>query len=138
MRCIIVYIKLLINLRNSMEVITIDSIAYLQLKEQLNRIEGFIERVSELYHEVDDNLEMTTKEVMETLSISESTLYRWRKKNLVCYHYTSSGDIRYMYNSLFMAIRCSHIRISAMQKEEAMKRMNAYKDNQILKSYISK
>lgn len=121
-----------------MEVITMDSTAFLSLKEQLNRIESFIERASSVYQEVDDNLEMTSKEVMETLTISESTLYRWRKKTLVRYRYTSSGDIRYMYNSLFLAIKCSHIRISAMAKEEAMRRMNEYKDNLIVKSYISK
>ena len=121
-----------------MEVITMDSTAFLSLKDQLNRIESFIERASSVYQEVDDNLEMTSKEVMVTLSISESTLYRWRKKALVRYRYTSSGDIRYMYNSLFLAIKCSHIRISAMAKEEAMRRMNEYKDNLIVKSYISK
>lgn len=32
-----------------MEVITIESSAFLSLKEQLNRIEGFIERTSEVY-----------------------------------------------------------------------------------------
>ena len=66
-----------------MEVITMESAVFLSLKEQLNRIESFIERASEVYQEVDDNLEMSTKEVMETLTISESTLYRWRKKNLI-------------------------------------------------------
>lgn len=121
-----------------MEVITIESSAFLSLKEQLNRIEGFIERTSEVYQEVNDNLEMTSKEVMETLRISESTLYRWRKKNLIRYRYTSSGDIRYMYNSLFTAIKCSMIKISGISKEESMRSMNEYKDNLILKSYISK
>ena len=121
-----------------MEVITMESAVFLSLKEQLNRIESFIERASEVYQEVDENLEMSTKEVMETLTISESTLYRWRKKNLIRYRYLSSGDVRYMYNSLFLAIKCSHIRISAMPKEEAMRRMNEYKDNIILKSYVSK
>ena len=63
-----------------MEVITIESSVFLSLKEQLNRIEGFVERASEVYQEVDDNLEMTSKEVMDTLKISESTLYRWKKE----------------------------------------------------------
>ena len=76
-----------------MEVITIDSAAFLKLKEQLDRIESYIERTVELNKDIDDALEMSSKDVMEVLRISESTLYRWRKNGLVKYHYANSGDV---------------------------------------------
>lgn len=121
-----------------MEVITIDSVAFQQLKEQLNRIESYIERTIELHKDIDDALEMGSKDVMETLAISESTLYRWRKKGLVRYHYAHSGDIRYSYKSLFMAIKCFQIRVPAMPKDEAVRRLIKYKDNVVINGYMAK
>ena len=61
-----------------MEVITIDSIAFQKLVEQLNRIESYVERTTELYRDIDDALEISTKDLMTIFCISESTLYRWR------------------------------------------------------------
>ncbi len=121
-----------------MEVITIDSTAFHNLKEQLNRIESYIERTTELYKDIDDALEMSSKDVMETLGISESTLYRWRKKGIVRYHYAHSGDVRYMYSSLFMAVKCYQIKIPAMPKDEAIRRLMEYKNNIIINNYITK
>ena len=76
-----------------MEVITIDSEAFQSLKEQLNRIESYIERSTTLSKEIDDALELSSKDVMEALAISESTLYRWRKKGIIRYRYAESGCI---------------------------------------------
>lgn len=121
-----------------MEVITMDSIAFHNLKEQLNRIESYIERTTELYKDIDDALEMSSKDVMETLGISESTLYRWRKKGIVRYHYAHSGDVRYLYSSLFMAVKCYQIKIPAMPKDEAIRRLMEYKNNIIINSYMTK
>ena len=121
-----------------MEVITMDSIAFHNLKEQLNRIESYIERTTELYKDIDDALEMSSKDVMETLGISESTLYRWRKKGIVRYHYAHSGDVRYLYSSLLMAVKCYQIKIPAMPKDEAIRRLMEYKNNIIINSYMTK
>ena len=103
-----------------MEVITIDSEAFQSLKEQLNRIESYIERSTTLSKEIDDTLELSSKDVMEALAISESTLYRWRKKGIIRYRYAESGDVRYFYNSLFVGIKCYQIKVPAMPKEEAV------------------
>lgn len=121
-----------------MEVITMDSIAFHNLKEQLNRIESYIERTTELYKDIDDALEMSSKDVMETLGISESTLYRWRKRGIIRYHYSNSGDVRYLYSSLFMGVKCYQIKIPAMPKDEAIRRLMEYKNNIIINSYMTK
>ena len=61
-----------------MEIIAVESQAYQELIDRLNRIEQYVERTSHLLHDIDDELEMTTKDLLETLNVSESTLYRWR------------------------------------------------------------
>lgn len=74
-----------------MEVITIDSIAFQKLVEQLNRIESYVERTTELYRDIDDALEISTKDLMTIFCISESTLYRWRKGGSISFRYTETG-----------------------------------------------
>ena len=66
-----------------MEIIAVESQAYQELIDRLNRIEQYVERTSHLIQDIDDELEMTTKDLIGALNISESTLYRWRKKQLV-------------------------------------------------------
>ena len=102
-----------------MEVITIDSIAFQKLVEQLNRIESYVERTS-------------TKDLMTIFCISESTLYRWRKGGSISFRYTETGGVRFSYSSLFMAIKCFRIKIPGMAKEEALKRLSDYKDGILL------
>ena len=68
-----------------MEIITVESLAYQELIDRLNRIEQYVERTSHLIQDIDDELEMTTKDLIETLNVSESTLSRWRKKQLLRY-----------------------------------------------------
>jgi len=91
-----------------------------------------------LNKDIDDALEMSSKDVMEVLRISESTLYRWRKNGLVKYHYANSGDVRYYYKSLFVAIKCYQVKVPATPKEEALKRLMEFKDNVILNGYVTK
>lgn len=59
-----------------MEIIAIESQAYQELIDRLNRIEQYVERTTTLLQDIDDELEMSTKDLVETLNISESTLYR--------------------------------------------------------------
>ena len=66
------------------------------------------------------------------------SLYRWRKKGIIRYRYAESGDVRYFYNSLFVGIKCYQIKVPAMPKEEALRRLSEFKDNIILNSYMSK
>lgn len=59
-----------------MEIIAVESQAYQELIDRLNRIEQYVERTSRLIQDIDDELEMTTKDLIGTLNVSESTLYR--------------------------------------------------------------
>ncbi|WP_373759802.1 DNA-binding protein [Bacteroides heparinolyticus] len=120
-----------------MEIIAIESQAYQELVDRLNRIEQYVARTSHLIQDIDDELEMTTKDLIETLNVSESTLYRWRKKQLVRYRYTESGDVRYFFKSLAIATKCNKLRISGMRSDEVLGRLNRFKDNLIMSSCIN-
>lgn len=120
-----------------MEIIAVESQAYQELIDRLNRIEQYVERTSHLMQDIDDELEMTTKDVMEALNISESTLYRWRKKQLIRFRYSESGDVRYFFKSLIIAAKCNKLRISGMRNEEILGRLNRFKDNLIMSSCLN-
>lgn len=120
-----------------MEIIAVESRAYQELVDRLNRIEQFVERTSRLIQDIDDELEMTTKDLIGTLNVSESTLYRWRKKQLVRYRYTESGDVRYFFKSIVIATKCNRLRVSGMRNDEVLGRLNGFKDNLIMSSCLN-
>ena len=120
-----------------MEIIAVESQAYHELMDRLQRIEQYIDRTSHLLQDIDDELEMSTKDLIETLSVSESTLYRWRKKQLIRYRYTESGDVRYFFKSIVIAVKCSRLRISGMRSDEVLGRLNRFKDNRIMSSCLN-
>ena len=120
-----------------MEIITVESLAYQELIDRLNRIEQYVERTSHLIQNIDDELEMTTKDLIETLNVSESTLYRWRKKQLLRYRYTESGDVRYFFKSIIIAVKCNRLRVLGMRNDEVLGRLNRFKDNLIMSSCLN-
>ena len=120
-----------------MEIIAVESQAYQELIDKLNRIEQYVERTSRLIQDIDDELEMTTKDLIGTLNISESTLYRWRKKQLLRYRYTESGDVRYFFKSIIIAVKCNRLRVLGMRNDEVLGRLNRFKDNLIMSSCLN-
>lgn len=120
-----------------MEIIAVESQAYQELIDKLNRIEQYVERTSRLIQDIDDELEMTTKDLIGTLNVSESTLYRWRKKQLVRYRYTEGGDVRYFFKSIVIATKCNRLRVSGMRNDEILSRLNHFKDNLIMSSCLN-
>lgn len=120
-----------------MDLIAMESQAYQDLIDRLNRIEQYVERTSHLLQDIDEELEMSTKDLTETLMISESTLYRWRKKQLVRYRYTESGDVRFLYKSILIAVKSNRLRVSGVRNEELLGRLNRFKDNLIKHSCIN-
>ena len=120
-----------------MEIITVESLAYQELIDRLNRIEQYVERTSHLIQDIDDELEMTTKDLIESLNVSESTLYRWRKKQLLRYRYTESGEVRYFFKSIIIAVKCNRLRVSGMRNDVVLGRLNRFKDNLIMSSCLN-
>ena len=120
-----------------MEIITVESLAYQELIDRLSRIEQYVERTSHLIQDIDDELEMTTKDLIESLNVSESTLYRWRKKQLLRYRYTESGDVRYFFKSIIIAVKCNRLRVSGMRNDVVLGRLNRFKDNLIMSSCLN-
>ena len=121
-----------------MDLIAIENQAFQDLVDKLNRIEQYVERTSHLLQDIDDELEMSTKDLVETLMISESTLYRWRKKQLIRYRYTESGDVRYFFKSILIAVKSNRLRVSGMRNEDLIGRLNRFKDNLIRNSCLNR
>ncbi|KGN71736.1 MerR family transcriptional regulator [Porphyromonas sp. COT-108 OH1349] len=121
-----------------MDLIAIESQAFQDLVDKLNRIEQYVERTSHLLQDIDDELEMSTEDLVETLMISESTLYRWRKKQLIRYRYTESGDVRYFFKSILIAVKSNRLRVSGMRNEDLIGRLNRFKDNLIRNSCLNR
>ena len=120
-----------------MEIIAVESQADQELIDKLNRIEQYVERTSRLIQDIDDELEMTTKDLIGTQNVSESTLYGWRKKQLVRYRYTEGGDVRYFFKSIVIATKCNRLHISGMRNDEVLERFNRFKDNLIMSSCLN-
>lgn len=118
-----------------MQVITDLSEKYPINSKQISK--QYVERTSHLLQDIDEELEMSTKDLTETLMISESTLYRWRKKQLVRYRYTESGDVRFLYKSILIAVKSNRLRVSGVRNEELLGRLNRFKDNLIKHSCIN-
>ena len=53
-----------------MEIIAVESQVYQELIDRINRIEQYVERTSHLIQDIDDELEMTTKDLIGTLNVS--------------------------------------------------------------------
>ncbi|MBR8766602.1 helix-turn-helix domain-containing protein [Porphyromonas levii] len=115
-----------------MEVIGFESNAFHDLLERIKRIEGFVERSSSLLQEIDEELEMTSKDVMNVLNISKSTLYRWRKSQMIPFRFTGNGDVRYPYKSVCNAIKSNRLTVVGLTSDDALRELNKYKDNIIL------
>ena len=120
-----------------MEIIAVESQAYQELIDKLNRIEQYVERTSRLIQDIDDELEMTTKDLIGTLNVSESTLYRWRKKQLVRYRGGWRCALLLQVYRIVIATKCNRLRISGMRNDEVLGRLNRFKDNLIMSSCLN-
>ncbi len=119
-----------------MDTIKIESEAYRKLLSKLEGIEQHIKRTSNLFSEIDDILEMTTREVIETLGTSESTVYRWRQDRLVPYRYDESGNVRFLFKDLYLAIKCSRISLQGTNKKDLLIKLTEFKDDFVRNSFL--
>ena len=117
-----------------MEVITVDSEVYQQFSERLDRIEKYIERASNMENSIGKAMLMTTRDVMDTLQISQSTLFRWRRDGKIHTIVMPSGELRFKFEEIYIALRCCQIRVQGCSKETSIKRMDDFKNTTITRN----
>lgn len=119
-----------------MDTIKIESEAYKKLLSKIEGIERYIKNTSALFVDIEDTLEMTTREVIETLGTSESTVYRWRQDRLVPYRYDESGNVRFLFKDLYLSIKCSRISLQGTNKKDLLIQMAEFKDDFVRNSFL--
>ena len=105
------------------------------LKESMDRITSFILELKHDYAVLEENIELSTSDVLRLLGISKASLARWREANSVPYRYVSCNHVVYPFKGLYIAIKTGRASFKGFRRVEALQRLNAYKDG-ILKGYM--
>ena len=80
---------------------------------------------------LEDTMELSTRDVMAALGVSESTVYRWRKDNKIKYRLSPGGEARFLYVQLELAIKGGGIVVRGMDKNELLDRLCRFKEDVI-------
>ena len=122
-----------------MEVIVIESETFQQIMQRLENIESHVLRSNDIYKQVNEGqIELTSREMMETLKVSESTLYRWRQDRLVPFRYTDTGSIRFPFDAVYHAVYTGNLTVRSIEKQELLAYLTQFKDQLIKKSIAAK
>lgn len=105
------------------------------LKESMDRITIFILELKHDYAVLEENIELSTSDVLRLLGISKASLARWREANSVPYRYVSCNHVVYPFKGLYIAIKTGRASFKGFRRLEALQRLNAYKDG-VLKGYM--
>ena len=105
------------------------------LKERMDRITSFILQLKHDYAVLEENIELSTSDVLRLLGISKASLARWREANSVPYRYVSCNHVVYPFKGLYIAIKTGRASFKGFRRLEALQRLNAYKDG-VLKGYM--
>ena len=105
------------------------------LKESMDRITSFILELKQDYAVLEENIELSTSDVLRLLGISKASLARWREANSVPYRYVSCNHVVYPFKGLYIAIKTGRASFKGFRRLEALQRLNAYKDG-VLKGYM--
>lgn len=105
------------------------------LKESMDRITSFILELKHDYAVLEENIELSTSDVLRLLGISKASLARWREANSVPYRYVSRNHVVYPFKGLYIAIKTGRASFKGFRRLEALQRLNAYKDG-VLKGYM--
>lgn len=120
-----------------MEVIVIESEIFQQILQRLENIESHVLRSNDIFKQAGEaGIEMSSREMMETLKVSESTLYRWRQDKLIPFRYTESGSIRFPYDAVYQGVYAGRITVRSVEKKILLAALTAFKD-QLIKNSIS-
>lgn len=105
------------------------------LKESMDRITSFILELKHDYAVLEENIELSTSDVLRLLGISKASLARWREANSVPYRYVSCNHVVYPFKGLYIAIKTGRASFKGFRRLEALQRLNAYRDG-VLKGYM--
>ena len=105
------------------------------LKESMDRITSFILELKHDYAVLEENIELSTSDVLRLLGISKASLARWREASSVPYRYVSCNHVVYPFKGLYIAIKTGRASFKGFRRLEALQRLNAYKDG-VLKGYM--
>ena len=105
------------------------------LKESMDRITSFILELKHDYAVLEENIELSTSDVLRLLGISKASLARWREANSVPYRYVSCNHVVYPFKGLYIAIKTGRASFKGFRRLEALQCLNAYKDG-VLKGYM--
>lgn len=117
-----------------MQVITIESEAFQKLLEKIIGIEQYVKKTSNIFTDLEETLELTSRELMDILNVSKSTLYRWRKDRTVKFRYEKNGNVFYSYIGLLIAIKTGSLSIPNTNKAELLARLSDFKEKIITNS----
>ncbi|OPZ31689.1 MAG: hypothetical protein BWZ00_00467 [Bacteroidetes bacterium ADurb.BinA174] len=117
-----------------MQVITIESEAFQTLMKKIKDIEQYVRRTSDLFSELENTLELTSREVMDTLGISKSTLYRWRESHTVPFRYDERGNALYPYKDLVVAVKNGTLTMQNANKSQILAKLSDFKESIITNS----
>lgn len=105
------------------------------LREEFRQVADFIKELKCDYSLLEEQIELSTGDVLRLLGISKASLARWRESNSVPYRYVSCNHVVYPFKSLYIAIKTGRATFKGFRRLEALQRLNAYKDG-ILKGYM--
>ncbi len=117
-----------------MEVITVESEVFQELKEKIENIERYVKSTTDLFTELDEKMELTSREIKDILHVSKSTLYRWRKDKIIPYRYEDSGNVLYSFKGLVLAIKTGELQIRNTNKSDLLLQLASFKEKMIKKS----
>ncbi|MPN57480.1 hypothetical protein SDC9_205174 [bioreactor metagenome] len=119
-----------------MQVITLESEAFQKLINKISDIEQYVKRASDLFIELESTLELSSRELMDTLQVSKSTIYRWRRDRIIPFRYDEKGNALYSYRGLILAIKNGDLYIPKTSKAFLLSKLTEYKESLIINSLL--
>ena len=105
------------------------------LRNDMERIAGFIVEMRRDYSVLEDQMELSSSDVIRLLGISRASLARWRDTNAIPFRYVSCNHVAYPFKGLYVAVKSGRASFKGFRRVEALQRLNAYKDG-VLKGYM--
>ena len=98
----------------------------------LTRIECLLECITCYFSLVSENIVISNKEVIETLFVSESTLYRLRQCGGI--HYTfQKGEIVYKFDDIQKVINSKILKSKKLSTQKMLENIYQFREKTILK-----